>query len=126
MLPLSLAEGNGKRRRGTSRSVAWVGQQPANSAIANDAHSRTLVVWLTVFAALALAIALAHVWLRLQVRDVGYRRSATLEIIEKLEKEGEELKAEIACLEAPDRLEEVARVRLGMVRAELGQEVVLP
>jgi cell division protein FtsL len=87
---------------------------------------RALFTWLAIFVTLGVAIALAHVWLRLEVTTLGYALSTTHQVIQKLEGEGHELTAEVACLDAPDRLEEAARTRLGMAHAQRGQEAVLP
>jgi cell division protein FtsL len=126
MVPLSL--GRTSPKGGDSRdfqaSLAWL--RPANIAAASNAELRALIAWLAVCVALGVAIALTHVWLRLKVTDLGYRLSATQHVIEKLENEGRELTAQEARLDAPDRLEDVARVRLGMLRAQRGQEAVLP
>jgi cell division protein FtsL len=126
MLPLSLGRESslGSRRPDLQGSLGYM--RPANIASAVSIQRRALVTWLAAFVALAVAIGLGHVWLRLKVVDVGYRLSSTRQVIEKLELEGHELTLEAATLEAPARLEETARLRLGMVRPDKGQEVVLP
>jgi cell division protein FtsL len=58
--------------------------------------------------------------------DLGYRLVTTRQLIEKLQQEQHELTVEAASLDAPRRLEDVARGRLGMTRPEKGQETVLP
>ncbi|MFQ5666468.1 MAG: cell division protein FtsL [Candidatus Binatia bacterium] len=85
-----------------------------------------MIAWLALFVTLAVAIALAHVWLRLKVVDLGYRISTTRQVIRKLQQESQELTLEAARLNAPGRLERVARDRLGMTRPQRDQEVVLP
>ena len=72
------------------------------------------------------AIALLHVWLRLQVVHLGYILSTTSKLRSQLEQENRELKVELATLTSPDRLEAIARSRLGMVEPERGQAVILP
>jgi len=126
MLPLSLggASSVGSGHRELQGSLAWL--RPANIASAVSVQRRALVSWLALFVTLAVIIGLGHVWLRLQVVDAGYRLSITRQVIDKLEIESHELTLEAATLEAPNRLEEAARARLGMVRPEKGQEVVLP
>lgn len=126
MLPLSL-ERPLPARSGHSqsrRSLRWL--RPANIAAASSAQLRALIAWLAVFVTVGVVVGVGHVWLRLKVVDLGYRLSATRQVIEKLEHEGHELTLEAATLDAPSRLEEVARVRLGMIRPEKGQEAVLP
>jgi cell division protein FtsL len=125
MLPLSLGRTSSVSagHREVRGSLPWV--RPANINAATTSQLRALIAWLAVFVALAVVIGLGHVWLRLKVVELGYRLSATHQLIEKLELEGHELTLEAARLDAPGRLEEVARLRLGMTRPEKGQEVVL-
>jgi cell division protein FtsL len=81
------------------------------------------------FAFLALclvAVALLHVWLRLQVVHMGYVLSTTSKLQNQLEQENRELKVELATLTSPDRLEAMARKRLGLVSPDKGQVIVLP
>jgi cell division protein FtsL len=126
MLPLSLgrfstAFPDGKESR---ESIAW--RRPANIASVRNTELRALIAWLGLFVALGVVIALGHVWLRLKVVDLGYRLVTTRQLIEKLQQEQHELTVEAARLDAPRRLEEVARGRLAMTRPEKGQEAVLP
>ena len=126
MVPLSLGRSSPRssEARDLHGSFAWL--RPANIAAATSAELRALFTWLAIFVSLGVAIALAYVWLRLKVTDIGYALSTTHQVIQKLESDGHELTAEVARLEAPDRLEEVARAHLGMTRAQRGQEAVLP
>ena len=126
MVPLSLGQSSAHRSegRGLERSLAWL--RPANIAAATNAELLALITWLAIFVTLGVVIALAHVWLRLKVTDLGYALSTTHQVIQKLGGEQQELTAEVARLDAPDRLEEAARVRLGMIRPQRGQEAVLP
>jgi cell division protein FtsL len=126
MVPLSLGPTSSiSAERGQFHGLLdWL--RPANITAARSAEMRALIAWLAIFVSLGVVIALGHVWLRLRVVDLGYRLSATRQVIEKLEQEGHELTVETASLEAPGKLEEVARVRLGMMQAEKGQEAVLP
>ena len=123
MVPLSLGQ-KSSEARDLYHSLA--GLRPVNIAASTTAEARALFTWLAIFVALGVSIALAHVWLRLKVTDLGYALSTTHQVIQKLECERQELTAEVARLEAPDRLEEVARIRLGMTHAQRGQEAVLP
>jgi hypothetical protein len=72
-----------------------------------------------------LASGLAHVWVRLQVTELGYGLNTTGEIVARLEREQRELEAELAMLTAPQHLAEEARRRLDMREPEPGQVVVL-
>ncbi len=126
MLPLSLGRlSSPSVARDESReSTGWL--RPANIAAGRSRELRALIAWLAVFVGFAVVIALGHVWLRLKVVDFGYRLLTTRQLIEKLQQEEHELTVEVATLDAPGRLEEVARARLGMTRPEKGQEAILP
>jgi len=69
---------------------------------------------------------LLHVWLRLQVVHMGYVLSTTSKLQNRLEQERRELTVELATLTSPDRLEAMARRRLGLTPPEKGQVIVLP
>jgi cell division protein FtsL len=71
-------------------------------------------------------LGLVHVWLRLQVVHMGYVLSTTAKLQSRLEQENRELKLELATLTSPDRLEAMARRRLGLMPPEKGQVIVLP
>jgi cell division protein FtsL len=73
-----------------------------------------------------IGVVLAHVWLRLQVVQMGYVLSTQSKLQGKLEQEQRELKVELATLMSPDRLEAMARRRLGLAPPEKGQVIVLP
>jgi cell division protein FtsL len=126
MVPLSLGRSLPQRSQGRElhRSLTWL--RPVNIAAATNAEIRSLFTLLAIFVTVGVAIALTHVWLRLKVTDLGYVVPATRQVIQKLESEGQELTAEVARLEAPDRIAEAARVRLGMSPAQRSQEAVLP
>jgi cell division protein FtsL len=74
----------------------------------------------------ALAVALALVWVRLQVVHTGYELSTARQIERRLEQEQRELEIEIATRTSPRRLEDVARGRLGMGPPAPGQVVTKP
>jgi cell division protein FtsL len=57
---------------------------------------------------------------------MGYVLSTTSKLENQLEQERRELTVELATLTSPDRLEAMARKRLGLVAPEKGQVVVLP
>ncbi|MGH7771405.1 MAG: cell division protein FtsL [Candidatus Binatia bacterium] len=71
-------------------------------------------------------LALLHVWLRLQVVHLGYVLSTLSKLQSHLEQENRELRVELATLTSPQRLEEMARARLGLREPEKGQVVILP
>jgi cell division protein FtsL len=71
-------------------------------------------------------VVLLHVWLRLQVVNQGYVLSATAKLQQRLEQEQRELKVELGTLTSPERLEAMARRRLGLRPPEKGQVIVLP
>jgi cell division protein FtsL len=72
------------------------------------------------------SVALLYVWLRLQVVNQGYALSATTKLQQRLEQEQRELKLELATLTTPERVEAMARRRLGLRPPEKGQVIVLP
>jgi len=71
-------------------------------------------------------VALLHVWLRLQVVHMGYALATATKLQRQLEQENRELKVELATLTSPQRLEAMARARLGMTQPQRGQVVILP
>lgn len=97
---------------------------PQNVPFSVSAELRALLLWLAFMGGLGMVLALGHVWIRNQVVEAGYRLSATRQLVERLEREGRELSVLAAAADAPGRLEERARVRLGM-RAPLPREEVL-
>lgn len=124
MVPLSLGRASSPRAEGRESRASFGWLHPANIASARRVELRALITWLAIFVALGVGIALVHVWLRLKVVDLGYRLSATRQLIGKLEQEGHELTLEATSLDAPGRLERIAHERLGMTRPERGR--VLP
>lgn len=73
-----------------------------------------------------LGVVLIHVWLRLQVVHMGYVLSTASKLQSRLEQENRELKVELATLTTRDRLDEMARRRLGLAPPQKGQVIVLP
>jgi len=73
-----------------------------------------------------LGVVLLHVWLRLQVVQMGYVLSTASKFQSRLEQENRELKVELATLTTRDRLDSMARRRLGLAPPQKGQVVVLP
>lgn len=78
------------------------------------------------FAAVIGLVLVFHVWSRLQVIDLGYALAASRTINQKLQQENRELLIELATLTSPERLESVARTRLGMRPAGTDEVVILP
>jgi cell division protein FtsL len=71
-------------------------------------------------------LALLYVWLRLQVVHMGYVLATTTKLQNQLEQENRELKVEMATLTSPERLQAMARRRLGLAPPQKGQVIVLP
>lgn len=126
MLPQSMAHNVawGSDRWELKRSLASL--RPANIALNASREKRAFALWLAGLVLLSVFIGFGHVWLRIRVLELGYDRSATRSIIQKLEMEGQRLKAEVETLESPGRLEKVAVARLDMVRPGPAQQAVLP
>ncbi|MBF8254620.1 MAG: putative membrane protein [Deltaproteobacteria bacterium] len=92
-----------------------------------DRGERRRYYWAVLLLSFCLVgVVLLHVWLRLQVVRLGYALSSTSKLQSQLEQERRELTVELATLTAPDRLEAMARKRLGLVAPEKGQVIVLP
>lgn len=72
------------------------------------------------------SLALLHVWGRLQVVRFGYLLSTASKLRQQLEQENRELRVELASLNSPQRLEEMAGARLGLKEPEKNQVVILP
>jgi cell division protein FtsL len=89
-------------------------------------RSRRRYFLVALLAAGLIGAVLVHVWLRLQVVHVGYVLATTSKLQSRLEQENRELKLELATMISPDRLEAMARKRLGLVPPEKGQVIVLP
>lgn len=88
--------------------------------------SRRNLILLALLVLGLVGVTLVHVWLRLQVVQMGYVLSTTSKLQDRLEQENRELKVELASLLSPERLEALARKRLGMIPPERGQVIVLP
>ena len=99
-------------------------KEPVDRAARKRRRRQSLVVAL--LAVCLVGVALVHVWLRLQVVQTGYSLSTTSKLQSHLEQESRELKVELATLTSPDRLEAIARKRLGLTPPEKGQVIVLP
>lgn len=87
-------------------------------------------LWLRVGPAIAAAVVLLacglfHIWVRLQVTELGYGLTTIREIVTRLEHEQRELEAELAMLTAPQQLAEEAGRRLQMREPTTGQVVMM-
>jgi len=71
------------------------------------------------------ALAMAMVWVRLQVTEIGYQLSAARQMHERLEQQRRELEIELATLRDRTHLAELAAKRLGMRDPDKGQVVEL-
>ncbi|HTN72881.1 MAG TPA: cell division protein FtsL [Methylomirabilota bacterium] len=106
------------------RKVSAPRKERADRAVRKQRRRQNLAVAL--LALCFVGVALVHVWLRLQVVQMGYVLSTTSKLQSQLEQESRELKVELATLTSPDRLEAMARQRLGLTSPEKGQVIVLP
>jgi cell division protein FtsB len=70
-------------------------------------------------------LCLVQVWLRLQVVDVGYQLSAARSMLERLDHEHRQLRAEIATLQDASSLADAARAKAGLVEPQKGQVIEL-
>lgn len=64
--------------------------------------------------------ALAHVWVRLQVVRLGYQISRETDREKRLQQVHRKLQVERALLRSPERLERLARERLGLTMPDPG------
>jgi cell division protein FtsL len=111
---------------GTAQSLKTVDAKRVRPARGAKAGARQRVLLLALLAACLIGAVLVHVWLRLQVVHVGYVLSSTSKLQSRLEQENRELRLELATMISPDRLEVLARKRLGLAPPEKGQVIVLP
>jgi len=72
-----------------------------------------------------LLLCLVQVWLRLQVVDVGYQLSAARSLLDRLDHEHRQLRAEIATLQDATSLADAARAKAGLVEPRKGQVIEL-
>ena len=107
-----------------SRTLTGAGRErPARKSRAGQRRNIFLLVALGVA---LIGLVWLHVWLRLQVVRMGYVLSTTSKLQSRLEQENRELKIELATMTSPDRLDSLARRRLGLQQPEKGQVIVLP
>lgn len=105
-------------------SVVW--WSPGNRRSVERREWWSAAVWAAALGAVAVAILLARVWVRLQVVEAGYRVSVVRQLVERLEEERGELRVRAAATDTPLRLERLARERLEMRAPAPGEEVFVP
>jgi len=98
----------------------------AHSSRADQAARRRRHLGVGLLVVAFLGVVLVHVWLRLQVVQMGYVLATASKLQNRLEQENRELKVELATLTRRDRLDEMARRRLGLTLPQKGQVIVLP
>ena len=82
-------------------------------------------IWLVVMV-LFFAQALLYVWCRVQCVNAGYGIESEMRRRQALTKERNTLDIEMARLKSPERIETIARTRLGLVMPDAQQTVTLP
>ncbi|GIW45510.1 MAG: hypothetical protein KatS3mg077_2792 [Candidatus Binatia bacterium] len=100
--------------------------RPRAMALSDAREKRLLVQLIIVWATLFAVVCAAHTAIRLRVLDLAYRIEATHGAIARLELQSRELRARAVRLEDPQRLEALAKERLGLSRPSPGQRLVLP
>jgi cell division protein FtsB len=80
---------------------------------------------ITALGAVLVLLCLVQVWLRLQVVDVGYQLSAARSMLDRLDHEHRQLRAEIATLQDAGSLANAARAKAGLVEPQKGQVIEL-
>ncbi|TMA61079.1 MAG: hypothetical protein E6J80_01145 [Deltaproteobacteria bacterium] len=80
----------------------------------------------TLLALVGLVLALAQVWIRLQVVALGYALSNTRQLVHTLEGERQALEVEWSARIAPSRLADQATRRLGLGAPQPDQVIRLP
>ena len=107
-----------------TRATGVLDQQEVAEA---RASARRHDAWLPiVLSCLLVALALLLVWQRLRVVQLGYVLSTATKLERRLEQTNRELKLELGSLTAPDRVETMARKRLGLTDPEGKRVVVVP
>lgn len=79
-----------------------------------------------IFVALVfMATALVSVWFRVSITNIDYRIAGEMQRRDSLLEENRKLKVEIATLKSPQRIESIARTKLGMCYPERDQVIFL-
>lgn len=82
-------------------------------------------LWLLLMA-LLFGESLVYAWSRVQCVNTGYAIDRQVQRHQALLKERNTLRIELARLKSPERIETIARTRLGLVRPDSSQTVTLP
>ena len=88
-------------------------------------RSRMTGLWI-VLMGLFFVEALFYAWCRVQCVNAGYGIDRETRQHQALLKEGNTLRIEMARLKSPERIETIARTRLGLVMPDAQQTVTLP
>ena len=80
-----------------------------------------MIFWICAFCSAAIAVALIHVALRYRVMRTGYAIAEKLQERRELDEENRKLRLEQSLLRNPERIERIARDKLGMVRADVAK-----
>lgn len=90
-----------------------------------DLRCRTEYICVTLLGAMFVFGALFYAWQQFQWIQYGYEIEKVQRQIDDLEEVGRQLRIERANLASPQRIDQIARVRLGMVSAGPDQYVVV-
>ena len=113
-----------RRRQEPDEGTGVLGRQDVVDPAPPDLRRN---VFLTVaLSCLLVALALLLVWQRLRVVQLGYVLSTAAKLERRLEQENRELRVELATLTAPERVENMAKKRLGLRDPQAKQVVLLP
>ena len=97
-----------------------------NRSIKKSARrARIIRIWICVMA-LFLGELLLYTWCRVQSVRVGYTISAQHEVQQRLVMRQNRLKIELAHLKSPERIESIARRKMGLTAPEPQQVITLP
>ena len=107
-----------------SRGTGVLDHQEVADARAAARRSDALLP--VVLSCLLVALALLLVWQRLRVVQLGYVLSTATKLERRLEQTNRELKLELGSLTAPERVENMARKRLGLKDPHRKHVVVVP
>ncbi len=118
---------NDTRRSGALPRVASRGGPPGPLGVRSAIDRRGLATFVaaTLACTLVAAAALFHLWIRTRVTERGYQISRLSSEYRDLARERESLQIKAAELKSPQRIEELAREKLGMGPPAVDRVVVL-
>jgi cell division protein FtsL len=102
-----------------------VGQGSAGNRRLKPPRKTMTGLWI-VFMVLFFVEALFYAWCRVQCVTAGYGIDRENRRHQALLKERNTLRIELARLKSPERIETIARTRLGLVMPDVQQTVILP